>query len=295
MRFMQMQYAIALSLCLAFASLTSGEENNKQKKIHEKIDGKPSPDGSMVLFTRYDYVDGKTELDTEIFVEKVLDTEIHFHKVLDTEIYTARSDGSQLRRLTDNDKMDESPDWSPDGKRIVFTSDRSGQFQVHSMDFDGKNVRQMTTEKQGVGKTVKYGPDGRIAYLALHEPLYKLGKSDLILMDGDKSKTVARAMEITDFAWHPDGNSVVYAVVGRFVFHDLANDAKTVVQFLDIDKRLDAHGAFDIRWRPDKDSITCRIGSIRGKFSGSPKEFGDDEQFIITRAGKASWSIVDKR
>ena len=290
-----MRYAIALSLCLAFASLTSGEENNKQKKIHEKIDGKPSPDGSMVLFTRYDYVDGKTELDTEIFVEKVLDTEIHFHKVLDTEIYTARPDGSQLRRLTDNDKMDESPDWSPDGKRIVFTSDRSGQFQVHSMDFDGKNVRQMTTEKQGVGKTVKYGPDGRIAYLALHEPLYKLGKSDLILMDGDKSKTVARAMEITDFAWHPDGKSIVYGAIDKVVFYDLTNDTETVVQFLDIDKRLEKHGAENIRWRQDKDSITCRIMSLGGRSAEAPKEFGDDEQFIITRAGKASWSTVSNR
>jgi dipeptidyl aminopeptidase/acylaminoacyl peptidase len=41
------------------------------------------------------------------------------------EIYTAAADGSDLRRLTDNEGDDTGPRWSPDGSRILFASDRN--------------------------------------------------------------------------------------------------------------------------------------------------------------------------
>jgi Tol biopolymer transport system component len=41
------------------------------------------------------------------------------------EVYSAAADGSDLRRLTDNEGDDAGPRWSPDGSRILFTSDRN--------------------------------------------------------------------------------------------------------------------------------------------------------------------------
>jgi Tol biopolymer transport system component len=41
------------------------------------------------------------------------------------ELYTAAADGSDLRRLTDNEGDDARPRWSPEGSRILFTSDRN--------------------------------------------------------------------------------------------------------------------------------------------------------------------------
>jgi Tol biopolymer transport system component len=40
------------------------------------------------------------------------------------EIYTANADGSGVRRLTTAQGIDGTPAWSPDGRRIVFRSNR---------------------------------------------------------------------------------------------------------------------------------------------------------------------------
>ena len=47
------------------------------------------------------------------------------------EIYVMDNDGNNQRRLTNNPNFDISPSWSPDGKRIVFMSDRDGHVHVN--------------------------------------------------------------------------------------------------------------------------------------------------------------------
>ena len=62
------------------------------------------------------------------------------------EIYVMDINGKNQRRLTNNRGDDWSPSWSPDGKRIVFFSDRDGHvhpkhgwstFEIYVMDADG--------------------------------------------------------------------------------------------------------------------------------------------------------------
>ena len=58
------------------------------------------------------------------------------------DIYVMDNDGSNQRRLTNNPLAEWDPSWSPDGKRIVFTSDRderAGNRQIYVMDADGGN------------------------------------------------------------------------------------------------------------------------------------------------------------
>ena len=55
-------------------------------------------------------------------------------------------DGGNQRRLTKNPFKDWEPTWSPDGKRIVFVSDREvdGNHEVYLINADGKDPRNLT-------------------------------------------------------------------------------------------------------------------------------------------------------
>src|SRR6202048_3924907 len=62
------------------------------------------------------------------------------------DIYTAKSDGSDLRRLTNSPGYDAESTISRDGKKIVFTSMRNGDLDIYTMNADGSDVRQLTHE-----------------------------------------------------------------------------------------------------------------------------------------------------
>ena len=62
------------------------------------------------------------------------------------EIFTARPDGSDLRRLTDHPGYDAEGTLSPDGKWIVYTSLEGGDLDLYEMHTDGSARTRLTTE-----------------------------------------------------------------------------------------------------------------------------------------------------
>lgn len=61
----------------------------------------------------------------------------------DAEIFTIRPDGTHQRRLTDNAIGDNSPRFTPDGRRIVFETCRGGHCGVFVMKRSGKHARRL--------------------------------------------------------------------------------------------------------------------------------------------------------
>lgn len=87
-----------------------------------------------------------------------------FHSNLDgdNEIFLMRE--NSVTQLTHNSWNDEYPAWSPDGKRIAFTADPEGQFDIFMMKADGSNITRLTTSK-AQEKEPSWFPDGTgIAY-----------------------------------------------------------------------------------------------------------------------------------
>jgi serine/threonine protein kinase len=74
-------------------------------------------------------------------------------------IWIVSADGSDAKPLTDSAADDFAPDVSPDGRYIIFGSNRTGPHEVWRMDIDGANPQQLT---QTTGApTFSISPDGR--------------------------------------------------------------------------------------------------------------------------------------
>ena len=64
-----------------------------------------------------------------------------------------------MQRLTDDPAADRFPAISPDGRTIVFTSDRTGDDELYAIDIDGADPRQLT-DSPGTDWLPEYSHDG---------------------------------------------------------------------------------------------------------------------------------------
>ena len=81
-----------------------------------------------------------------------------------SEVYVMNTDGANLINLTKHPAKDSSPDWSPDGNQIAFSSDRDGNREVYVMNDDGTNPINLTNHPARDGGAA-WSPDGmRIAF-----------------------------------------------------------------------------------------------------------------------------------
>lgn len=120
-------------------------------KLRRVGDPQLSPDGKNVLYT-------------------VGDVNLSANRTL-TQIYAVSAVGGEPRQITKGDKSNSSPRWSPDGKKIAFTT--GGQIWV--MDPDGSDKKQVTTISTGAGGPV-WSPDGK--WIAFSSDVYPECKTD---------------------------------------------------------------------------------------------------------------------
>ncbi|MCP2605058.1 DPP IV N-terminal domain-containing protein [Candidatus Aminicenantes bacterium AH-873-B07] len=80
----------------------------------------------------------------------------------DNEIYLLTKNG--LRKLTNNTWSDEYPKWSPDGKKIAFTANPGGSYEIFVMNEDGSNIVQLTTTKYDAIEHTWFPNGKKIAY-----------------------------------------------------------------------------------------------------------------------------------
>ncbi len=79
----------------------------------------------------------------------------------DFDLYTSTADGKDIKKLTNTRGYDAEATVSPDGKKIIFTSERDGDLELYSMDIEGKNVKRLT-DAVGYDGGAFYSPDSKM-------------------------------------------------------------------------------------------------------------------------------------
>jgi hypothetical protein len=210
------------------------------------------------------------------------------------------NDGNKARRLTDQKGYQGSPSWFPDSARIAYESIQSGKTQICAVDLfrpasGDTKYEQVTSHKHGARRP-KFGPDGSLGYIVWREPMGKEALSDLVVMRGGKPTTIVSKKSIDDYVWSPDGKTIAISIRGELVFYDMKAERAQSIALREIDPELGSHLPRLVTWNPAGDAVACRIEALGGRIVGGPTLPGDNELFIVPRAGKPkSFSIGKTR
>jgi Tol biopolymer transport system component len=212
----------------------------------------------------------------------------------DVEIYAMNSDGSGVMRLTDNTVHDVSPDWSPDGTKIVFSSYRDDKPAIYTMNPDGSEQAKIAYQLppcvedefgdrcNGDGSPV-WSPDGtRIAFVRFASSEGRnFGRLHTMNVDGSGVSTALASFTGGAIDWAPViADSSECTITGT-----KGND---YVPGTPQDDVICGRGGGDvIRGRGGDDTVRAGGGddAVRGGVGADTLGGGDGDDVLTTRDG----------
>jgi Tol biopolymer transport system component/serine/threonine protein kinase/tetratricopeptide (TPR) repeat protein len=180
-------------------------------------------------------------------------TGAYFYSKRSTGSIEATAASGNLLRLTTEIAHDWHPDYSPDGTRIAFASNRDGATEIYTMRADGSDVRRLTyntTEDD----CPAWSHDGqKIAFQSRRD-----GQMEIYLMDADGSNQrnlTNSPGEDTRPAWSPDDRRIAYGsntldAPTNYDIYTMRADGSDKIKLTD-DPRFDS----DATWSPDGQKI----------------------------------------
>jgi len=190
------------------------------------------------------------------------------------DVYVMRVDGSGLRKLTDDEAKDRNPVWSPDGQQAAFYSNRSGFYEIWTVNRDGSGLRRRTATasdktERGTLLFPVWSPDGHAIALSADDEVVRIALRDEPVPRAEMERIpvdVGDAKFVIPLSWSPDGRKIAGIRIGQngqllggVVVHDLRAG---VTRFLRIDLPVPPAGHVypTLSWLPDSRRGVIRWG-----------------------------------
>jgi len=207
------------------------------------------------------------------------------------DLWIVAADGGKPRPLTRDAYLDSDPSWSPDGRFLVFASDRAGGMDLWILEVGGEKERALTrlTDSDGAEFGPAWSPDGEaVAYLDQDYNIHILD------MESRSSRTVHHTRRWAGLpSWSSDSRHLAVAVyepfsrrfgigTNRILIIDTATGGKRT---LDLPGRSfgtrDGDGPV---WSPDGRKLAFAMAgglwtlpiTPEGNPSGSPRRVADE-------------------
>ncbi len=192
------------------------------------------------------------------------------------EIYIADYDGRNPKQITFDRKIALLPNWSPDGKEIIYTTYRRNNPDLYLFSLE-KGTSHPFSTRSGVNLAASFSPNGNDIVATLsHEGFPNLY---LLNTDGKVSRRLTQGrFADTSANFSPDGRKIVFISdrSGTPQIYLMDSDGSNVV-------RVTESGYCDSpTWSPKGDKIAYSQGTEEGKHNIILQDLATGERFKIT-------------
>lgn len=201
----------------------------------------------------------------------------------DMDIWVMNADGSGRRRVTTDPANDLTPSWAPDGRSLVFTSDRDSRGDLYRVWLEDGRVERLTRHFVGRAIMPNVSPDGRrVAFAAQTLRVGAFWDYQVHVLDLASGRTSAVAAPAGACwpTWAPDGARLANVLLRRDLPSalEVREGVGRAPRFVFEDRQL---WGYYPEWSPDQHWLA---------FSVSPAHHeGEDWDLAVLEVATGKW------